>query len=101
MYESPAALMGTQGDAFSPQVFIDITPVIDLKLKAVSAFNSQATKPYVNGKPKTNDPCINCDHYTALSNTIASIARFRGFQAGLAFAEAFEVAKQIFDIDAA
>jgi LmbE family N-acetylglucosaminyl deacetylase len=99
LYESPAALMGMQGNAFTPQVFIDIAPVIDLKLKAIAAFNSQASKPYVNGKPCTSDPCINCEHHPALSNMIAGVARFRGFQAGLAFAEAFEVAREIFDIE--
>jgi LmbE family N-acetylglucosaminyl deacetylase len=98
LYECPAALRGVLGNAFTPQVFVDIAPVIDLKLKAVAAFDSQASKPYMNGIMSTHDPCNKCNNHTTLSNAIASLARFRGFQAGLSLAEAFEVAKYIFQI---
>jgi LmbE family N-acetylglucosaminyl deacetylase len=94
LYESPAALR-----EFCPQVFVDIAPVMDLKLKAVAAFNSQASKRY-NGQPSASDPCRKCNNHTSLSNAIAGLARFRGFQAGVALAESFEVAKYLFDIEA-
>jgi LmbE family N-acetylglucosaminyl deacetylase len=100
LYECPAALRGMQGNAFTPQVFVDVAPVMDLKLKAVAAFDSQASKPYMNGKVSTHDPCNNCDNHTSLSSVTASLARFRGFQSGLSLAEAFEVAKYIFKVEA-
>lgn len=78
LYESPAALR-----EFCPQLFVDIAETIDLKLKALTAFNSQASKPYLNGR---------------VYNAIAGLAKFRGFQAGVAVAEAFEVARCILEV---
>ena len=95
LYESPAALQ-----EFSPQAFIDISQTIDPKLKAVEAFNSQATKPYMNGKTRSTDPCRNCENYSQISNAIAGLARYRGFQAGVDLAEAFEVARYVLDLEA-
>jgi hypothetical protein len=101
LYESPAALRD-----FSPQAFIDISSTMKLKLKAVAAFNSQATKAYMNGMNGMNgqtwsgDPCYSCQNYGQVSNAIAGLARFRGFQAGLGLAEAFEVAKYVLDLQA-
>jgi len=96
LYESPAALAD-----FSPQAFIDISSVMSLKLKAVSAFNSQAAKTYMNGmngRMQTGDPCLNCEKYGDVSNAMAGLARFRGFQAGVGLAEAFEVTKYVMDV---
>ena len=95
LYESPAALQD-----FSPQAFIDISQTMNCKLKAVEAFNSQAEKPYMNGKTRSSDPCRNCENYSQLSNPMAGLARFRGFQAGVDLAEAFEVARYILDLEA-
>jgi len=98
LYESPAALRD-----FSPQVFIDISSTMKLKLKAVAAFNSQAAKAYMNGmngQTWSGDPCRSCQNYGHVSNAIAGLARFRGFQAGLGLAEAFEVAKYVLDLQA-
>lgn len=95
LYESPAAMKD-----FSPQVFVDIESTMDRKMRAVSAFDSQSSKPYVNGPLSPVDPCRNCASYGSVSNAIAGLARFRGFQAGLGLAEAFEVAKFVLDIEA-
>jgi len=95
LYESPAALQ-----EFSPQAFIDISRTMNLKLKAVEAFNSQAAKPYISGKTRSSDPCRNCENYNQISNAIAGLARYRGFQAGVDLAEAFEVARYILDLEA-
>jgi LmbE family N-acetylglucosaminyl deacetylase len=84
LYESPAAL--TEG--FSPQLFVDISPVIEVKMKALAAYYSQAMKPYMNGVSDPNDP----------ASAVAGLARFRGFQAGLPLAEAFEVSRYILRI---
>jgi LmbE family N-acetylglucosaminyl deacetylase len=100
LYECPAALRGAYGNAFTPQVFVDIAPVMNVKLKAIAAFNSQASKAYMNQKPIVSDPCAKCSNHTTLSSASASLARFRGFQAGLGLAEAFEVAKYIFQVEA-
>lgn len=93
LYESPAAMRD-----FCPQVFFDISSTMDLKLKAVAAYNSQASKSYMNGQLSPDDPCRKYEITGTLSNATAGLARFRGFQAGLALAEAFEVAKYIFEI---
>jgi LmbE family N-acetylglucosaminyl deacetylase len=93
LYESPAALT-----EFSPQAFIDITSSMKLKLKAIAAFNSQNGKAYMNGEMRPDDPCRSCDNYGQVSNAIAGLARFRGFQAGVGLAEAFEVAKYVLDV---
>jgi len=95
LYESPAALQ-----EFSPQAFIDISSTVNLKLKAVAAFNSQNGKTYMNGKTRSTDPCRNCENYSQISNAIAGLARYRGFQAGVDLAEAFEVARYILDLEA-
>jgi LmbE family N-acetylglucosaminyl deacetylase len=95
LYESPAALKD-----FFPQAFIDISQTMNSKLKAAEAFNSQAAKPYMNGKTRSSDPCRNCENYTQISNVIAGLARFRGFQAGVDLAEAFEVARYVLDLEA-
>jgi len=95
LYESPAAMR-----EFCPQVFVDIAPTMELKLKAVAAFNSQASKSYMRRQLSQNDPCDRCEMVpTDLSHAIAGLARFRGFQAGVALAEAFEVAKYVFEIN--
>ena len=95
LYESPAAMKD-----FSPQAFIDISSTMNLKMKAVAAFNSQNGKTYMNGHTRSNDPCRNCENYNQVSNAMAGLARFRGFQAGVDLAEAFEVAKYVLDLEA-
>jgi LmbE family N-acetylglucosaminyl deacetylase len=94
LYESPQALRD-----FTPHVFVDITSTMKIKLKAISTFNSQAAKVYFNGLMEKNDPYRSADDYGQIYNAIAGLARFRGYQAGVGLAEAFEVARYILDIE--
>lgn len=73
----------TQRD-FIPQVFMDITSTFDLKKKVISVFGSQ-----LNGKS---------GGYAMAAKAVVGLAQFRGYQAGLEVAEAFEVGKFIFDV---
>jgi len=92
LYESPAALRD-----FYPQAFIDINSTFQIKLSAIAAFDSQSTKTYINAQPSSSDPCSTCERNGQVSNAAAGLARFRGFQAGVGLAEAFEVAKYLID----
>lgn len=90
LYESPAALR-----EFLPQLFVDVTSTFDIKLKALEAFGSQVSKVYFRGN--------NIDHKRAkfplVSNAAEGLARYRGFQAGVSLAEAFEVGKFLLEIE--
>ena len=74
----------TQRD-FYPQVFTDIQRTIDLKLKATNVFGSQIN--HGGG-------------YLRALKAVEGLAKFRGYQAGVDVAEAFEVGKFIFEIQA-
>jgi LmbE family N-acetylglucosaminyl deacetylase len=89
LYESPAALR-----EFCPQVFVDISTTFDVKLKALECFGSQATKVYFRG----NNMRGHIRSFPYVSNAVEGLARFRGFQAGVTFAEAFEVGKFLLEI---
>lgn len=89
LYESPAALR-----EFCPQVFVDISETFAIKLKALACFGSQATKVYFRGN-NTLRPIRDLPY---VSNAVEGLARFRGFQANVTFAEAFEVGKFLLDI---
>ena len=92
LFESPAALRD-----FTPQVFIDVTLTFNAKLEALEAFGTQATKVYFRG----NNEKLNRDesrHFPYVSNAVEGLARYRGFQAGVALAEAFEVGKFVWSI---
>ena len=67
-YESPLTHPN-----FNPQYFVDITDTLSLKLEALNNFSSQSNKNYLKAE------------------AIAGLAKFRGFQAGVLYAEAFEV----------
>jgi LmbE family N-acetylglucosaminyl deacetylase len=58
---------------FSPQVFVDISDVLSLKTKALRLHLSQRRKGYMKAE------------------AVRGLARFRGLQAGVEAAEAFEV----------
>jgi LmbE family N-acetylglucosaminyl deacetylase len=73
----------TQRD-FVPQVFVDIKDTFDLKKKVISVFGSQ-----LNGKR---------GGYAIAANAVVGLAQYRGYQAGLDVAEAFEVGKFIFEV---
>jgi len=73
----------TQRD-FVPQVFVDIGNFFNLKRKAVRAFGSQ-----LNGKH---------GGYAMAAKAVVGLAQYRGYQAGLNLAEAFEVGKFIFEL---
>jgi LmbE family N-acetylglucosaminyl deacetylase len=72
----------TQRD-FSPQVFVDIAKTFQLKLKATGVYGSQVE---------------NHGGYAKAVKAIEGLAKFRGYQAGVEVAEAFEVGKFIFEI---
>jgi LmbE family N-acetylglucosaminyl deacetylase len=71
----------TQRD-FCPQVFVDVGRTIESKLKAVDCFHSQIN----NGRT----------YYRAVK-AVEGLAKFRGYQAGVEAAEAFEVGKLILE----
>jgi LmbE family N-acetylglucosaminyl deacetylase len=83
---SPVILLyegaSTQRD-FTPQVFIDISASLVIKLKATSVFGSQLK---------------NGGRYPKAVKAIEGLAKFRGYQAGTDAAEAFEVGKLLFEI---
>lgn len=72
----------TQRD-FNPQVFVDIAKTFQLKLMATRIFGSQVE---------------NHAGYARAVKAIEGLAKFRGYQAGVEVAEAFEVGKFIFEI---
>jgi LmbE family N-acetylglucosaminyl deacetylase len=73
----------TQRD-FYPQVFVDIEHSFDTKLKATRVFGSQLNSH--NGG------------YAKAVKAIEGLAKYRGYQAGVEVAEAFEVGKFIFEV---
>jgi LmbE family N-acetylglucosaminyl deacetylase len=72
----------TQRD-FVPQVFVDIKNTFDLKKRAIRVFGSQ-----LNGKS---------GGYAIAAKAVVGLAQYRGYQAGLDVAEAFEVGKFLFE----
>lgn len=89
LYESPVALR-----EFCPQVFVDVGSTFDLKLEALKAYGSLTTKVYFKGHNPDESR-----KFPYVSNAVEGLARFRGFQAGVALAEAFEVGKFLFEVD--
>jgi LmbE family N-acetylglucosaminyl deacetylase len=73
----------TQRD-FYPQVFVDIKQSFETKLKATRVFGSQMNSH--NGG------------YAKAVKAIEGLAKYRGYQAGVEVAEAFEVGKFIFEV---
>jgi len=71
-YETPSTL-----SEFSPQVFIDISETLSLKTKAIRLHQSQRRKGYMKVE------------------AARGLARFRGLQAGVKAAEAFEVYRMV------
>jgi LmbE family N-acetylglucosaminyl deacetylase len=90
LFESPAALR-----EFCPQVFIDVGLTFNTKLQALRAFGSQTSKVYFRGGKNVTDEGRK---FPYVSNAIEGLARFRGFQAGVALAEAFEVGKYLLEV---
>lgn len=97
LYESPAALRD-----FCPQVFVDVTSTFQTKLNALKAYGSQSSKVYFRGDPAVHTSAraqVNESRkFPYVSNAVEGLARYRGFQAGVSLAEAFEVGKFILDI---
>jgi len=71
-YETPSTFA-----EFSPQVFIDISEMVPLKTKAIRLHQSQKRKGYMKVE------------------AARGLARFRGLQAGVKAAEAFEVYRMV------
>lgn len=80
MYESMLP-GGLNTHAFSPQLFIDISDFVKLKIKALNAYNSVF-------KYKKNN-------YAKYFDTILGRAKFRGGTIGVEYAEGFVVVKKI------
>jgi LmbE family N-acetylglucosaminyl deacetylase len=78
MYEGAS----TQRD-FTPQVFVDISNTFDLKMKTTRVFGSQLNNHGV---------------YNVAMKANEGLAKFRGYQAGVDVAEAFEVGKFLIEI---
>ena len=89
-YESPAAFK-----EFCPQVFVDVSSTFNIKLNALKAFASQTSKIYFKGNNKFSDESRK---FPYVSNAVEGLARFRGFQAGVSLAEAFEVGKFLYEV---
>ena len=71
-YETPSTLA-----EFAPQAFIDISETLFLKIKSIKMHQSQKRKGYMKAE------------------AARGLARFRGLQAGVKAAEAFEVYRMI------
>ena len=69
-YESPSVT-----SEFNPQLFIDITNYIDIKVKAVEDHRDQAGKRYLRG------------------DRLRGMANFRGAQGKVELAEGFEIVR--------
>jgi len=78
MYEGAS----TQRD-FTPQVFVDVKDTFKLKMKMTRVYGSQVGNHGV---------------YAVAMRAIKGLAKFRGYQAGVDLAEAFEVGKFVFEI---
>ena len=79
MYEGASTLRD-----FVPQVFTDIEKTFELKVKVTSLFGSQMNR--------------NSGRYQSAAKAIGGLARYRGYQAGVNVAEAFEVGKYILEV---
>jgi len=90
LYESPATLK-----EFCPQVFVDVSSTFGIKLEALKAFGSQASKVYFKGSHFMDES----RKFPYISNAVEGLARFRGFQAGVELAEAFETGKFLLEIE--
>jgi LmbE family N-acetylglucosaminyl deacetylase len=90
LYESPAALR-----EFLPQVYVDVTSTFETKLEALKAFGTQVSKVYFKGKNLNH----RAHRIPYVSNASEGLARYRGFQACVELAEAFEVGKFILRIN--
>lgn len=88
LYESPAATK-----EFSPQIFVNVLKTFHTKLEAIRAFPSQTTKSFF--PVHTDNPHA---FIRRIVPAVEGLARFRGFQVGVDFAEAFEVSKFILEI---
>lgn len=81
MYESPRAFR-----EFVPQVYVQVDDEIELKNKLISLFPSQHSKEWWSISPKT-------------LHAWEGLAAYRGFQAGVKWAEAFEVGRLVISKD--
>lgn len=71
-YEGPSTMLN-----FSPNCFVDIKETLSIKIKAIKCYKTQNNKKYMD------------------NNLVENLARIRGYQAKLKYAEAFEVVRMI------
>jgi len=88
LYESPTAFRD-----FCPQVFVNVESTFNTKIEALRLFSSQNSKTFYEDLSK--DQGNKTRHVVS---AVEGLARFRGFQAGVKLAEAFEVGKFILEI---
>lgn len=69
---------------FFPQVFVDVTKAFELKKRATRVFGSQIND-HLGG-------------YSSAVKGVEGLAKYRGYQAGVDVAEAFEVGRFIFEV---
>ena len=81
MYESPRAFR-----EFLPQVYVQVDDEINLKSELIGLFPSQHSKEWWSIGPKT-------------LHAWEGLAAYRGFQAGVKWAEAFEVGRLVISAD--
>jgi LmbE family N-acetylglucosaminyl deacetylase len=77
-YEGPTT------QSFAPSCYVDIQPVLDRKLASLEAHRSQITK-------------TNIQDLTILESVV-SCANFRGIQARVKYAEAFQILRFILNV---
>ncbi len=70
----------TAWTSFQPSTFVDITDVIDLKMRAIAVHRSQENRYYMR------------------PSSVKGLNQFRGWQANVSYAEAFEIARQLIRI---
>lgn len=70
----------TAWTSFQPSTYVDISDVIDLKMQAIAAHKSQENRYYMR------------------PSSVKGLNQFRGWQANVGYAEAFEIARQLIRI---
>lgn len=86
-YESPTTLSD-----FDPKVYVDVSTTLSKKIEMLEIFLSQRSKPFLNDITRV------AHKDDELVSTIVAIARFRGAQARVQMAEAFEAERFVLQV---
>jgi hypothetical protein len=71
-----------------------VESTFNVKLEALKAFGSQASKIFFKGNHHYDES----RKFPIVSNAVEGLARYRGFQAGVGLAEAFEAGKFLLEV---